>query len=250
MISWITRNSWKVVSASEVGITHVQNNVPCQDASKHVVDSETLIACVADGAGSAARSDEGSRVAVEVFVAVSNELLKRNKSGSLEDITSDAFEEARNAVLTIAGNDPRDFATTLSGLIATRDDIAAVQIGDGAIVVDGEVVLDSYTDMYANAGDYSNETRFLTETDVAPVKFSASDKKVERVAILTDGLDNIAFDNNGYERKPHAPFFDPMFAWLESSSEPENQAELAGFLASDRVRAKTGDDVTLLLAMR
>ena len=249
MISWITRNSWKAVSASEVGLSHVRNDVPCQDASKHVVDSETLIACVADGAGSADRSDEGSRRAVDEFVAVSEKLLKQKTAGNLEDIATEAFEEARKAVLKIAEDNPRDFATTLSGLIATRDDIAAVQIGDGAIVIDGEVVLDSYTDMYANSGDYSNETRFLTESDVAPVKFSAS-KNVARVAILTDGLDNIAFGNNGYERTPHAPFFDPMFAWLESSSEPENQTELAGFLTSDRVRAKTGDDVTLLLAMR
>ena len=249
MISSITRNSWTAVSVSEVGMTHVQNDVPCQDASRHFVDSDTLIACVADGAGSAPRSDEGSRRAVEEFVAVSKKLLKCEKSGSLEDIASKAFQEARKAVLKIVEDDPRDYATTLSGLIATHNSIAAIQIGDGAIVVDGEVVLDSYSDMYANAGDYTNETRFLTETDFAPIKFAVS-KKVARVALLTDGLDNIAFDNNGYERKPHRPFFDPMFAWLESSSAPENQTQLAAFLTSDRVRAKTGDDVTLLLAMR
>ena len=249
MISWTTRNSWTAVSASEVGIMHVQNHVPCQDASRYFVDSDALIACVADGAGSAPRSDEGSRRAVEEFVRGSKRLLKCKKARSLEDIASQALEEARKAVLKIVEDDPRDYATTLSGLIATRDGIAAVQIGDGVIVVDGEVVLDSYTDMYANAGDYSNETRFLTEADIAPVKFAAS-KRVERVALLTDGLDNIAFDNNGYERKPHRPFFDPMFAWLERSSAPENQTQLAAFLASDRVRSKTGDDVTLLLAMR
>lgn len=246
---WTTRRSWKVVAASKVGAAHVMAETPCQDASDYFAESDTLIACVADGAGSARYSDKGSQAAVDTFVFASRDLLNDGKENSLTDVVSEAFEESRMAVKKIAEGDPRDYATTLLGIVAQGNALAALQVGDGAIVVDGEVVLDSYSAHNANSGEYSNETRFITEPNAKPTKFSVS-KKVSRVAMLTDGLENVALEDNGYQRMPHALFFEPMYEWLMHSDESNMSAQLSEFLASDRVRAKTSDDVTLLLAMR
>ena len=246
---WTTSNSWKAVAASEIGGAHVLAKIPCQDACGYFIDSDTLIACVADGAGSARYSDKGSRAAVDEFVAASQTLLKNSRGRSLKDIALQAFDAARLAVLKVADDDPREYATTLLGIVAKGDDLAAVQVGDGAILVDGEVALDSYSGDFANAGDYANETRFITESGAKPTTFSTSEG-VTRVAMLTDGLEYLALENNGYQSSPHTPFFDPLYAWLERSDGSDMTAQLGEFLVSDRVRAKTTDDVTLLLAMR
>ena len=240
--SVFSEESWKAVAASEIGAAHVLAEIPCQDVSRQSTDFDTLIACVADGAGSARYSDKGARKAADQFVTVSRDMLNRGDGQSLTDIVSQAFEEARLAVLKI-DDDPREYATTLLGLVAKGDALAAIQVGDGAIIVDGEVVVDSH------AGEYSNETRFITEPDAKPATFSVS-KKMTRVAMLTDGLENIALENNGYLKVPHTRFFDPMYEWLEGSNETDRAAQLGEFLVSDRVRSRTTDDVTLLLAMR
>ena len=249
MITWITKKSWNAAGASEIGIGHVNAGLPCQDASRYFSVDDTLIACVADGAGSARYSDQGAYGAVDAFVVIAKDMLERDKPSDLMEIASVAFGEARNAVLKIAGDDPREYATTLTGVIIKGDELVALQIGDGAVVVDDEVVLDSYSSTRANAGDYANETRFLTETDAEPISYSTAEH-VNRVALLTDGLDNIALENNGYLRIPFKPFFDPMFDWMERLEDSDRDAQLGQFLVSERVRAKTNDDVTLLLAFR
>ena len=249
MITWITKKSWTAVAASRIGGAHVQSGVPCQDSSRVVVDSGNLIACVADGAGSARHSDKGSSVAVDTFVTVSKDRLKGRKGLDLMEVALQGFEDARQAVLKVAEENPREYATTFLGLIATKDEVVSVQVGDGAVIVDGELASDPDSDENSKLGSYVNETRFITERDVAPMKFSAS-KRVSRVALMTDGLENVAIQNNGYQRVPHMQFFDPMFEWLNRSDEERRSTELGEFLESDRIRAKTSDDVTLLLAMR
>ncbi len=109
--------------------------------------------------------------------------------------------------------------------------------------MDGEVVTDSHE------GEYANETGFITNPGVDPSIFFTSGE-VTRVAIVTDGLENLVLENNGYEKTPHGPFFRSMYEWLQSCEEPDRTAQLAEFLASERVRSRTPDDVTLLLAMR
>ena len=236
-----SRRSWRAVAVSEAGGDHLRTGVPCQDASRLHVEPNVLIACVADGAGSARYSDEGSRAAVEAFVEASADLLHREYDP--ERLIRDAFREARRAITDIAGGESREFATTLLGLVATKNRVAAGQVGDGATIIDGEVALDSHT------GEYANETSFLTEDEVVPNVY-VSKKKVKRVAIITDGLEHLALDCKGQVRLAYEPFFDPMYQWLKSTDEPERTEQLSAFLRSERVRSRTGDDVTLLLAMR
>lgn len=243
MITWTTKKSWLAVAVSRIGAAHVQSEIPCQDASRCFVDSDTLIACVADGAGSARHSDKGARAAVDRFIDASRDSLKDGDAKNLTDVVLHAFEESRQAVLKVAGDNPREYATTLLAVVATGKSLTAIQVGDGAIVIDGDVVMDS------QSGEYANETKFLTQSEVEPNTFSVSER-ARRVALLTDGMENIVLKNNGYQRMPHAPFFDPMYEWLQRTGESDRAAQLGDFLVSEQVRSKTTDDVTLLLAIR
>ena len=241
MITWTTNKGWRAVAVSEIGAAHVETDMPCQDASRLFIDSDTLIACAADGAGSARLSHRGAQTAADEFVVSAWDSLCEGRD--LSEAVLKALDSSRKAVAKIANGNPRRYATTLLGLVATSDKLAAVQIGDGAIIVDGEVAMDSHS------GEYANETSFITQPDAEPMTFSLS-QEVRRVAILTDGLENLALENNGYQKTPHRRFFDPLYQWLEQTEERDRSAQLGEFLVSDRVRSRTTDDVTLLLAMR
>ena len=238
-----TEGPWRTVAVSEIGAAHVLTGMPCQDASLCFASDDVLVACVADGAGSARYSDEGSRVAVDEFVSVSRYLLMSGDELDPARIVSRAFEAACAAVRETAGRGLSEFATTLLGLVVVRDSLAAILVGDGAVIVEGEVVTDSHE------GEYINETRFITDPHVDPSLFSACGD-IRRIAIITDGLENLVLQNNGYEKTPHGPFFELMYDWLQCYEEPERTAHLTEFLTSERVRSRTTDDVTLLLAMR
>src|SRR5258708_32385476 len=65
--------AWRYAYASVAGTSHEKNGSPCQDAgSCRVVETigggPVLLAVASDGAGSARRSEEGARLAVELFL--------------------------------------------------------------------------------------------------------------------------------------------------------------------------------------
>jgi hypothetical protein len=70
---------------------------------------------------------------------------------------------------------------------------------------------------------------------------------VDEVALLTDGLQSLAL--RFASREAHGPFFEPMFERLRGPEQP-SESELAAFLGSGPVNARTDDDKTLVLATR
>lgn len=68
------------------------------------------------------------------------------------------------------------------------------------------------------------------------------------LALLTDGLEPVATDLGTGE--PFAPFFLPLFSFTGRSHLDLHNRQLEELLASDRVRSRTHDDTTLLIAAR
>jgi len=68
------------------------------------------------------------------------------------------------------------------------------------------------------------------------------------LALMSDGLSRLALQLPAYT--PHAPFFIPLWAFAAQAGMGNlaNQ-ELAAFLASDRVCARTDDDKSLVIAV-
>ncbi|HUS15575.1 MAG TPA: protein phosphatase 2C domain-containing protein, partial [Chloroflexia bacterium] len=147
-----------------------------------------------------------------------------------------------------AGTDPlRALATTLLLVVVTPARVAALQIGDGAVVIeDGLGQTSALT--APDYGEYLNETVFLTSPDYlerAQVAIAAP-PALRGVALFTDGIQMLAL--NLADGTPHGPFFAPLFSFAAGGSATD--ADLAAFLQSDRVNARTDDDKTLLLAVR
>jgi hypothetical protein len=143
----------------------------------------------------------------------------------------------------------RAYATTLTCALVAGDWLVVGQIDDGAAIVeeaDGALFLAARP----QRGEYANEAYFLTQPEATrcTVVFTAR-RPVRGLALTTDGLLRLALKLPAYE--PHLQFFHPLLSFArEAADEAQARAELADFLASERVCARTDDDKTLLLAVR
>jgi hypothetical protein len=233
---------WRVLGASVEGSGHLARGAGCDDA--HCVLSMPdggLAIAVADGAGSAANAALGARVAVEAALTC----LEGGGNPAAALVAARLSLEG-----TVRASDPpvelAALATTLLVVLVRDRRVATAQIGDGAVVVRDA---DGLSVLAADAkGEYLNETTFVTSSRWADEARVADrcDSGVSGVAVLSDGLQLLALDLAA--GRAHEPFFAPLFAFAESPD--ADDAELARFLASERVCARTDDDKTLVLAVR
>ena len=228
--------TWRAVGASVAGTGHRARGLGCEDACAVSVsdDGGSVLIAVADGAGSAPRSSEGSTRAV----AAAMDALRAGA-----DLCA-VMHAARRSLEPVCEDDRmRDLATTLLAVRASPSGIETAQVGDGAVVVrrGGELSVVAPDDK----GEYLNETVFLTSDgwlDSLRIETVPADG-VDAVAVLTDGLQLVALDlATGV---PHGPFFAPFFSFV---AEDGDVGQLEAFLGSDRVGERTDDDVTLVVA--
>ena len=252
----MTLPPWRVIGASVQGTSHVESGAPCQDAHLYrILDGGELLIVVADGAGSAARAETGAFTAVtELAAALASALAQPlpNDESGWRQVVAGAFRAAREALEQLAEAEQiplRALATTLTCALAAGDWLVAGQIGDGAVVAE-DASGDLFLAVQPQRGEYANEAYFLTMPDALDyLAIRAEARPVRALAVTTDGLLRLALKLPGYE--PHAPFFQPLLAFAAEADDEEQAAEqLAAFLQSERVCARTDDDKTLVLAVR
>lgn len=245
---------WRTVAASVRGVSHEKTGQPCQDANSwKVLPEGILVAAVADGAGSAALSEIGANIAVQIAVetvCTARNILQMLDDKSLRWLLMSAFKAARFEIeieASVRQIAVRELATTLILIVAAPQWVAVAQVGDGvAIAGDAEGNIIPLTT--PQFGEYINETIFL----ISPGALDQTQVHVWRgdtayVAALSDGLQMLAL--NMQDNVPHAPFFKPLFRFMEHVTDENSATEqLVKFLTSPRVREKTTDDLTLLVA--
>ena len=122
------------------GKSHIDRNTVCQDSSAAVkLKSGYYLGVVADGVGSAPRSDVGSGIAVESLQAYCEQYVKKGmKDVELEDILRDGYEYAFRQVekfVTQQGGSIADYDTTLSSVLYDGTKVVFGHAGDGGIIV-------------------------------------------------------------------------------------------------------------------
>ena len=249
---------WRVARASVQGTSHARTGQPCQDSSSVGEDAPDgiFVAAVADGAGSAELSADGSRIAACAATKTASRLLRLHShplyEGVLKEILEESIRSARKELEAEARRRKkpiRQFSTTLIVAICAPEITGAAQIGDGAMATadDGE----GYTLFSApQRGEYANTTNFITSSGWQNTLDARTRRGgVSRLAMFTDGIQSIAL-NAASGNAPHAPFFDPLFRWAEEQEDEQAAGDnLAAFLSSPRVTARADDDLTLLLAV-
>lgn len=245
---------WRHIAQSLQGPSHQQDNTPCQDAHAIRFIGEcahpALVACVADGAGSARQSDVGSTIACTAILEHATRFLESNDVGALhaedvlrwcDDIRDRIKLKAKEYLCGV-----RDFATTLCAGIVSAECAAFFQIGDGAIVLGNDNLCGVV--FWPQRGEYANSTNFLTADDYhQQIQFLSTAGRFSRIALMTDGLERLALRFDA--QTPHLPFFDPLFRALQSASDVNRLNEsLRDFLSSAPIHHRTDDDKTLVLA--
>jgi len=263
------QNVWQVVGAAVQGVSHLRQELPCQDAVDYcALPGDVLLVALADGAGSADLSDIGAREAVASALGLVSARLEGGlpeECCAWHELFWDAFAASRKALERLAeerGEPLRSLATTLTFLAAIPDRLVVGQLGDGAVVArDKDGVLSTITRL--QRGEYANETNFLTQEDALDqVVVQVIDQPVQALAVMSDGLTRLALKMPSNE--PHLPFFQPLFAFVEAAAADQDGSHAAGghaadeqaaealsrFLASERVCERTDDDKALVLAVR
>ena len=219
---------WTTAGATAAGDRHLRRGIPNQDAYAYRYcggRQRAVILAVADGAGSAARADEGSRLAVNVSVATAARGFNRYRRiagrqpavGAGADrrwplaILRQAIGKARAAIVQRAQEDggaPQDLATTLLVALATPRRIFAAQIGDGAILAFNTRTGQARTLCRSHSGRYANETLFITTRHgiIGSIAHTGWGNigDYNGIGLITDGLENLALQMPG--RQPHLHF--------------------------------------------
>lgn len=248
------KTGWKWAAASQRGTAHVQTGERRQDAFRVLAaDAGFLVAVACDGAGSACHGGLGAATAARLVSSRAKAWIGAQKSIPTADAIFSWVEEAR-AVLT-AGADRNggvlsDFATTLALAISDGHSTLTAHIGDGAIVARCQNSTDILSLSWPDSGDFASMTFFLTDA-VPRLRIGIiKDHPIDRLALLTDGLERLAL--NFAETIPHARFFEGLFAPIGQRDAVGRNAvltaQLATFLDSANVNARTDDDKTLIVA--
>lgn len=246
---------WRPIAQRMLGPSHAADNSPCQDSfSIEVIAhaaSQTLVACVSDGAGSAKYSDVGSDVVCRTVIECACAFL--GAGGQIEQLDRQAVlrwcEEARSRILqeaVLRDCEVRELASTMCAAIIGPGASCFFQIGDGAMILRKHGVYGVV--FWPQSGEYANSTNFLTSPKYdSQLEFISTDTRCSDIALMTDGLERLAlrFDT----QTPHVPFFDPFFRAIRAAKDYTGLNEsLQAFLGSEPVRDRSDDDKTLILA--
>lgn len=256
-------DQWAVTKAVVRGKSHIDQDMPCQDACEFETsaDGRWLVAAVSDGAGSAARSREGAQMVVgDVVRALVAETPNIDQTGP-GDWLKDRIQEILILVrrkLRDTGSPLSDFHCTLVAALVGPSGGIFFHIGDGAAVASrvatsgkppktGISLWNDFTVSDPENGEYVNTTFFITQDDW--------DKHL-RKTIIPRGADIIALMSDGamplvlHKRRPYVPFIEPIISKLLKTPDPAlRELLLTGYLAATNTYAVTDDDKTLFVAL-
>lgn len=246
--------------ASVAGPSHEAEGLPCQDAwLTELCEAHWNIIAVADGAGSAARSEEGARAAVSNAVATIRTFILGSCGVSADEVESLLPHFIREGVVgarrgveqkAIELKCPlEDLASTLILVLSYNDTVVAAQIGDGGVVAttcDGLVVISE-----PEQNEYANETTFVTSsTWESATRISTLIFKVAAVAAFSDGCQRVALTKSSGHFVPYSGFCSPLFKYASAIVDGGVASEdLKSLLQSAKLSDVSEDDKTLVVAV-
>jgi hypothetical protein len=204
---------------------------------------------VCDGAGSARWAHIGAEIAVFTVHTVAQLGVKAGRR-DYQEILREAALLARERLLeesTTRKAPLRDFACTLLAAIVPPVGGAALQLGDGAIVLND--ASEAWRCVFwPQKGEYANATYFLSDDNA----MSTLPTETLDIALFSDGLEPLAL--HFATRTAYQPFFKTAFAPVHTGKATgeliELSQSLSAFLQTPTVRSRTDDDTSLVLATR
>lgn len=239
-----------------IGSDHAASGKQCEDwflvdsIEGSADDSPLIVIAVADGAGSAERAVEGSRLACSRAVLSLKEEAPALDRGRSEQAIRRAFLAVRSEVEQLASREgcpTGSFATTLLVVVLGRTWLGWGQVGDGGIVVRDS---DGLSVSHWPEQESINVTDFVTDVGLeSTLACGTRTGQIEGVACFTDGVTPLLLDLR--ERRPGELIFGKLFAaCIELSDDGTMDDQLKELLSSSMVNERTTDDKTIVLAAR
>lgn len=245
----------RVFGSSVIGPMHLQGEIPCQDACAYAATAaNTIVIAVADGLGSAARSNEGASLAVSSALSFCMAELDTGSSEErrLQEIVGDAAAHARRQIEQLAQKEScklHHLACTLIVAMAMRRQFAVAHIGDGAVV--GEI--GGALSLISGPGEseYTNEVVPLTSAGWQDsLRIASGESSIYSIAVFTDGCQRAAFRKVENTLVPFEGFFTPVFDYARNVSDAMAGADgIAELLASAKLCEHSDDDKTLVVGV-
>lgn len=251
---------WSWASAKATGTSHIKAGTGCDDAGAcfevQSARGPALVMIVSDGAGSAAKSSIGSRIACQTIGRAMKQAYRKHGIGAItRESVFEWLDDARDRIAQAAAKadaTPRDFACTLVAALIGANEALVVQIGDGALVFRSNGKSEWQIANWPSHGEYAGTTYFVTDDPSPTVETIWIDGEIEEAVVFTDGLERLALSFEA--RSPFRPFFETMLGPLRISEATSRDRKLSSFLQkfieSDSVNERTDDDKTLILARR
>ena len=262
--------TWRVVEEAVVGLAHRAQNLPCQDAAQAVRGPRPVVV-VADGAGSSAVSELGAHAVVTGTVRLLDSLDKP-LAELLDSPNAPAPDLARTWGLLLVKHamgllkdlaaqhrrEVRDFRCTFLLIVAGRERLLWLKVGDGALVVErmrlatagrldeaGPWQPELSTLGEAGKGEFANQTVFLdaaTPDDVQLGWLPAGD--ITGMAAMSDGAAERLVGSEGSRVAPR------MASLLEQlrAERLRRQALTQMFYEEGFCKGSSGDDRSIALA--
>jgi serine/threonine protein phosphatase PrpC len=231
------------------------------------VTAETFVLAVADGAGSRPRAGLGSQLAVEVAYATARATLPSSRpdqapawsawarqwAGACVGGFARAAQAAAGPLSAEARLSADDVATTLLAVLACPPWYCFVTIGDCFAVV-GRRSGGAYLVVPPAVAGQRGATTFLSSPDVLQrISFGVIDEPhLTGLALCSDGLIEATLDTarqaDGTLCYVCPPEFAGFFDGFADSARPAG--DLAATLTAPEYAAASGDDMTMVLAVR
>jgi hypothetical protein len=164
----------------------------------------------------------------------------------------DEIRERINACCSRAGRRPRDYAATLAAVVIGPASAVIAHVGDGAAVLRSQETREWVVPSWPFHGEYASTTNFVIDQPQATVSLVHVEGIFDRLAVFSDGLEYQLLDY----RERSAPkdlferFVEPLGASQKAGRDRAFSKRLRTYLASEKVREATDDDISLILGMR
>ena len=251
--------SWRISSASSTGTSHLSKGVVCQDSSSFSFiksihgEEKVLLLVLSDGAGSATQASRGSELVCKSIVDCAQYWLCKSLPSDLSGLLLHSAGHARQVVHRVTNaelSNVSDFSATCLCLLITDDSIAALQVGDGLIVVEnasGSIGPVFWPKRY----EYANTTSFLTSRNwLQDLQYSQWLGRPRSFFLCSDGIQSIC---SYTQFMSVVPSFIDAFKKVLSEELPGYSSKASrkflAFLDSEQVCSRTDDDKTVLVGI-
>lgn len=234
------------------GTRHIRSSIPCEDAWAHETLPGCLILAIADGLSSSELGGKGAELASTASVGALFDLMKKKEFGKegidMPEILRRGVAVGRNALEVCATSENEllsSYGTTLLVVVLMDGTAWCGHIGDGTCIT---VTGDDATILSAPGNaEYANETPVLTGTDWEKhLRISSGD--ADAIILATDGCQGALIRKESGDYVPYYPFILPLMKTLKEYylEGRDCNAEICDLLFSDRMRALSSDDMTLV----